>query len=226
MDRSPFWHSATTSALYASVNSRLFRRCRIVSSIGEQPPRGRAPYLGCPLYRGKRIYQLRLIDGQIQEVEAAIGAVLEEWPAQERTVLASFPGMTARQAVLLACIGDPACFRNDRQLRKLLGWYPEARESGSTLSKHRLGRSGNRMARRELWLWAWELISPTHADTPFQHYYRRLRDRGMTGKVAMGHLAGKLISVIFHCLRSGVAYDPQRHARDLGIVDAWGSVEA
>jgi transposase len=173
------------------------------------------------------LYQLRLIDSQIQEVEAAIGAVLEEWPAQEREVLASFPGMTrARQAVLLACIGDPACFHDERQLRKLLGWYPEARESGSSLSKHRLGRSGNRMARRELWLWAWELISPTQAGTPFHHYYRRLRDRGMTGKVAMGHLAGKLISVLFHCLRSGVAYDPQRHARDLGIVDAWGSVEA
>jgi len=36
------------------VMSRLYRRCRIVASIGEQPPRGRAPYLGCPPYRGKR----------------------------------------------------------------------------------------------------------------------------------------------------------------------------
>jgi transposase len=124
-----------------------------------------------------------------------------------------------RQAVLLAGIGDVACFRDDRQLRKLLGWYPEARESGSSLSKHRLGRSGNRMARRELWLWTWELISPAYPTTPFRHYYRRLRERGMAGRVAMGHLAGKLVSVLFHCLRSGVPYDPQRHARDLGIAD-------
>ncbi len=173
------------------------------------------------------LYQLRMVDGQIQEVEAAIGAVLDEWPARERAVLCSFPIMTTvRQAILLASIGDIACFRDDRQLRKLLGWYPEARESGSSLSKHRLGRSGNRMARRELWLWAWELITPSHADTPFRHYYRRLRDRGMPGNVAMGHLAGKLISVLFHCLRSGNLYDPQRHARDLGGVDVRGSVEA
>lgn len=172
------------------------------------------------------LYQLRLLDGQIKQVEAAIGAVLEEWSSRDRAVLASFPAMTiVRQAVLLASIGDVACFRDDRQLRKQLGWYPEARESGSSLSKHRLGRSGNRTARRELWLWAWELISPTHDDTPFHHYYRRLRSRGMTGKVAMGHLAGKLISVLFHCLRRGVAYDPQHHARDLGIVDAWGRAE-
>jgi len=167
------------------------------------------------------LYQLRLIDSQILEVESAIEAVLEDWPAQERAVLASFPAMTVlRQAVLLACIGDIACFRDDRQLRKLLGWYPEARESGSSVLKHRLGRSGNRMARRELWLWAWELIRQSHAASPFRDYYRRLRERGMAGNVAMGHLAGKLITVLFHCLRCGTPYDPQRHARDLGIADA------
>src|SRR5437899_12756345 len=37
------------------------------------------------------LYQLRLVDGQVQEVEAAIGAVLEGWSAQERGILASFP---------------------------------------------------------------------------------------------------------------------------------------
>jgi transposase len=173
------------------------------------------------------LYQLSLLDDQIEQVEAAIGAVLAEWSAEERAVLASLPGMTMlRQAVLLACIGDIAYFRDDRQLRKLLGWYPEARESGSSVSRHHLGRSGNRMARRELWLWAWELITPQRAATPFRDYYRRLRERGMGGHVAMGHLAGKLISVLFHCLRSGTPYDPQRHARDLGIADACHRPEA
>ncbi len=173
------------------------------------------------------LYQLRLIDSQIQQVDAAVESVLEEWPAQERAILASFPAMTAtRQAVLLASIGDIACFRNDRQLRKLLGWYPEARESGSSLAKHRLGRSGNRMARRELWFWALELLAPSHPSTPFRDYYRRLRERGMAGQVAMGHLAGKLVSVLFHCLRAGSLYDPQRHARELGSVDACRRTEA
>ncbi len=64
------------------------------------------------------LYQLSLLDDQIEQVEAAIGAVLAEWSAEERAVLASLPGMTMlRQAVLLACIGDIAYFRDDRQLR-------------------------------------------------------------------------------------------------------------
>ncbi len=75
------------------------------------------------------------------------------------------------------------------------------------------------MARRELWLWGLDLLSPSRTDSPFRDYYRRLRERGMVGSVAMGHLAGKLVSVLFHCLRNGTSYDAQRHARDLGIVD-------
>lgn len=172
------------------------------------------------------LHQLRLLDDQVEQAEAAIANVLEEWPRKDRAVLASFPGMTViRQAVLLGSIGDIACFRDDRQLRKQLGWYPEARESGSSVSSHHLGRSGNRMARRELWLWTLELISPSYPSTPFRDYYHHLRERSMAGRVAMGHLAGKLISVLFHCLRSGTLYDAQRHARDLGLADACRSTE-
>jgi len=127
-----------------------------------------------------------------------------------------------RQAVLLSSIGDVSTFRDDRQLRKLLGWYSESRESGSSVSKHRLGHSGNRMARREVWLWALQLLSPKVRPTPFRAYYQRLRDRGVTGHAAVGHLAGKLISVLFFCLRNGQPYNPRRHAHDLGLVDAFG----
>ena len=165
------------------------------------------------------LYQLRSVEHQIRDAGDAIAVALRAWP-EEREILSSLPCMSdLRQAVLLATIGDLAGFSSDRQLRKLLGWYPEARESGSSLSKHRLGRSGNRMARREVWLWALQLISPQQPANPFRAYYRRLRDRGMRGQVAVGHLAGKLISVLFFCLRSGQPYDSIRHARDLGLTD-------
>ena len=124
-----------------------------------------------------------------------------------------------RQAVLLSAIGDIASFQSDRQLRKLLGWYPEAKESGTSVFKHRLGQSGNRLARREIWLWVMFLISPKSPATPFRTFYQRLRNRGVPGRTAIGHVAGKLISVLFHCLRSGQPYDVKRHALDLGRGD-------
>jgi len=124
---------------------------------------------------------------------------------------------TLRQAVLLSTIGDWRTFDNDRQFRKLLGWYPESRESGTSVAKYRLGEKGNRFARREVWLWVISLLTPKAPPTPFRAYYERLRSRGMRGNVAVGHVAGKLISVLFHCLKGGELYDPLRHADALHL---------
>ena len=171
--------------------------------------------------QGWILRQLRAVDEQIEDIEQSTLQALQVWPADQRAILESFPCMsTVRQAVLLSAIGDVVEFRNDGQLRKLLGWYPEARESGTSLSKHQLGNSGNRLARREVWFWAMQLVSPRQETTPFVAYYRRLRQRGMPGHTAIGHLAGKLISVLFFCLRSGRTYDPALHARALGFSDA------
>ncbi|MHB8508880.1 MAG: IS110 family transposase [Candidatus Dormibacteria bacterium] len=168
------------------------------------------------------LYQLRQVDDQVANVEDTIGNALEAWPLPERQIMESLPAMTQlRQAVLLAVLGDLTSFRDDRQVRKLLGWYPESKESGSSLSQHRLGHSGNRLGRREVWLWSFNLLSPTHPPTPFRAYYHRLRDRGMAGHVAVGHLASKLISILFFCMRSGQPYDPDRHAHDLGLAGDW-----
>lgn len=165
--------------------------------------------------------QLNAVDEQIEDVERSIVSALQGWPAEQRAVLNSFPFMSdMRQAVLLASIGDVNTFRNDGQLRKLLGWYPEARESGTTVSKHRLGYSGNRLGRREVWFWTMQLITPRQPASPFAAYYRRLRARGVPGHAAVGHLAGKLISVLFFCLRSARPYDAAQHARALGLGDA------
>ena len=134
-----------------------------------------------PILHAQRwlLRQLSAVDDQIDDVEKAILGALESWLADQRAVLSSFPCMSAmRQAVLFASIGDLTTFRNDGQLRKLLGWYPEAHESGTTISKHRLGMSGNRLGRREVWFWAMQLIAPRQPSTPFAAYYRRLRERG------------------------------------------------
>ncbi|MGH7762890.1 MAG: IS110 family transposase [Candidatus Dormibacteraceae bacterium] len=166
------------------------------------------------------LQHLRVIDAQVAETEVAMAEALRSWPAEQLTAIATLPLMSVvRRATLLSAIGDITTFRDDRQLRKLFGWYPETKESGTSLNQHALGKSGNRIARREMWLWAMELTSPQHPHTPFRAYYQRLRDRGMPGHNAIGHLAAKLVTVLFFCLRRGEPYDPVRHARDLGVTD-------
>lgn len=164
--------------------------------------------------------QLRVMEEEIATTEETLAEALAAWPRQTLEVLQSFPHMSGlRAAVLLAAIGDVKDFQSDRQLRKHLGWYPEAVESGTSVYRHRLGQKGNRLARREVWLWVMTLIKSDCEVVTFRAYYRRLRERGVTGKVAVGHVAGKLISVLFFCLRNGEPYDPDHHARDLGLAD-------
>jgi transposase len=165
--------------------------------------------------------QLRILEEEITATEKTLLEALAAWPEQTREVLQSFPHMSAvRAAVLLSAIGDVNAFGSDRQLRKHLGWYPEAVESGTSVYRHRLGQKGNRLARREVWLWVMSLIKSDCKVPTFRAYYQRLRERRVAGKVAVGHVAGKLISVLFFCLRKGEPYDSDRHARELGLGDA------
>jgi transposase len=165
--------------------------------------------------------QLRILDQEVEVADMTIADALTNWPADVRTVLQSFPHVSGlRAAVLLSAIGDVKAFRSDRELRKHLGWYPEVVESGTSVHRHRLGQKGNRLARREMWLWVMTLIKSDCEARTFRAYYLRLRERGVPGKVAVGHVAGKLISVLFFCLRKGEPYDPDRHARALGLADA------
>ena len=55
--------------------------------------------------------------------------------------------------------------------------------------KHHLGKSGNRIGRHEVWIWSIQMLSPVSPANPFRTYYQRLRGRGMSGSVAIGHLA-------------------------------------
>jgi transposase len=162
--------------------------------------------------------QVRLADAEIARLDAEIERTLEAWSPRDRAVLASFPALgQTRQAILLAAIGDVRRFRDDRALRKYLGWYAELAQSGTSVDRHRLGTVGERNARRMIWLWALSLVTPQAGETPFKTWYLGLRARGMRGNVAIGHLASKLVSVVYYCLLRGEPYDPERHWRELGL---------
>src|SRR5215470_11770961 len=95
------------------------------------------------------LHQLGMLEDEIAATEKTIVEALAAWPDQRSLeIMGSFPHMSElRAAVLLSAIGDVKAFRSDRQLRKHLGWYPEAVESGTSVNRHRLGQKGNRLPR-------------------------------------------------------------------------------
>jgi transposase len=120
-------------------------------------------------------------------------------------------------ATLIAVIGDVGRFRNYAEFRAYLGWSPQVERSGSSLNSSRLANSGVRSSRRVLGQMVLILLTPVIRDTPFRAFYNGLIARGMRPAKAMGHVAGKLCSVLYGMLKTMAPYDEARHRRELGL---------
>lgn len=51
----------------------------------------------------------------------------------------------------------------------------------------------------------------------FATYFERLLARQMPKMKAIGHMSGKVAKIIYSVLKTGVPYDPKRHAAACGI---------
>ena len=165
------------------------------------------------------IGQLRRLDAEVATIEQRLVDTLAGLP--EADILLSFPACKhARTATVLGAMGAPVeAFHSDKALRRHLGWSVEEERSGTSVARERLAVNGNRHSRRELRLWTLALVSPNMPWTPFRAYYERLVAPPITKRpnVALGHLASKLITVMYFCMLRGQRYDQARLANDMGL---------
>lgn len=164
--------------------------------------------------------------GQLRRLAEEVGSVEERILttvalAPEARVICSFPAAKEiRAATILGAMGAPvAAFHSDKALRRHLGWSVEEEKSGTSVHRERLAASGNRHSRRELRLWTLGLVNPRTPWTPFRAHYERLvaPPASKRPNVALGHLASKLISVLYACMTRGRLYDEARLANDMGL---------
>ena len=60
-------------------------------------------------------------------------------------------------------------------------------------------------------------LTPHYHATAFYRFYQRLVARGMRKSAALGHVAGKLASVLYCCLKPMTAYDEKKHLQEMGF---------
>jgi Transposase IS116/IS110/IS902 family len=163
--------------------------------------------------------QLRRLAEEVASIEERIAATVALAP--ESRVICSFPAVKEiRAATILGAMGGPVgAFHSDKALRRHLGWSVEEEKSGTSVHRERLAVSGNRHSRRELRLWTLGLVNPRTPWTPLRAYYERLiaPPAGKRPNVALGHLAGKLISVLYACMSRDELYDEARLAKDMKL---------
>lgn len=163
--------------------------------------------------------QLRRLAAEVTAVEERIVSTAALAP--ETKVICSFPATSPiRAATILGAMGAPAgAFHSGKALRRHLGWSVEQELSGTSVNRQRLAAAGNRHSRRDIRLWTMALISPRAPWTPFRAHYQRLTapPDPKRPNVALGHLASKVITVLYTCMTCEELYDQARLARDMNL---------
>lgn len=148
------------------------------------------------------ILQIELYDEQIAEVESLYKEILDEM----NTPILTIPGMSYNQAaVIIGCIGDINRFEHSCQLLAFAGLDPSVIQSGNFNARStRMSKRGSGMLRYSLVYSAHNVVKNNKT---FRDYYELKRSQAKSHYCALGHVAHKLVRVIFKMLKDNVTFN-------------------
>jgi len=133
-------------------------------------------------------------------------------------IIASFPVKSPLwTATLISMIGTIERFNNYGEFRAYAGWYPKVEQSGTSLNSSSLANDGARSLRNVFGQMALMYLTPHYHKTAFYRFYQRLVARGMRKSAALGHVAGKVASVLYCCLKTMTPYNEKKHLQEMGF---------
>ena len=141
------------------------------------------------------------LDSKVDETEALIKeCVLEINPP-----MLTIPGIGVESAaVILAEFGDFSKFQNPAQLLSFAGMEPGYFQSGTSESAGKMVKHGSSYLRYTLMNCAQSVVN---YEPTFAEYYAKKRAEGKTYRVALSHVAKKLVRVIFTLQTKNLVYD-------------------
>lgn len=148
------------------------------------------------------ILQIELYTKQIAEVESLYKQILDEM----NTPILSIPGMSYNQAAtIIGYIGDINRFEHSCQLLAYAGLDPSVIQSGNFQARStRMSKRGSGMLRYSLVYSAHNVVKNNQT---FRNYYELKRSQGKSHYCALGHVAHKLVRVIFKMLKENVVFN-------------------
>jgi transposase len=149
------------------------------------------------------IEQIRFVEKQINALDEEIARLLSAFDTQLTTITGIGPTLAA---VILSEIGDVKRFSSAAKLAAFAGVYPTMKQSGDfNGSRSRMSKRGSPYLRRALWLAS---TVASFKDPAISAFYQRKRSEGKAHMTALGHVARKMINIIFAVLRDNSAYSP------------------
>lgn len=148
------------------------------------------------------IESVELIEKQIDEVERRISEAM----VKISSVITTVPGIgDINGAMILSEIGSISRFQKPEQVVAFAGLDPIVRQSGNfRASSTRMSKRGSSTLRFALINAAWNVSLKNET---FGKYYALKISQGLRHYAALGHVAHKLIRVIFKLLKFNIAFD-------------------
>lgn len=147
------------------------------------------------------IAQIELLTEQIDELDSAIAEAMSSM----NSVIMTVPGIGyTNGAMILGEIGDIHRFSNASKLLSYAGLDPRIRQSGHFKAKStRMSKRGSSVLRFALINSAWQI---TKYNNTFKAYYDLKVSQGLNHYGALGHVAHKLVRVIFKLLSDNIPF--------------------
>jgi len=148
------------------------------------------------------ISQIELLEKQIVELDEAIKSLMLEMDS----VILTIPGIGfLNGAMILGEIGDITRFSNPSKLLAYAGLDPTVNQSGKFNAKStRMSKRGSKILRYALINGAWNV---SLNNKTFNDYFKLKRSQGHNHYSALGHVAHKLVRIIFKMLKDNVAFN-------------------
>ena len=148
------------------------------------------------------IVQVELLEEQIDELEETIKSIMLELDS----VIMTIPGISyINGAMILGEIGDISKFSHPSKLLAYAGLDPSVNQSGKFEAKStRMSKRGSKLLRYALIHTAWNVSLNNKI---FDDYYKAKIAQGKKHYAALGHVAHKLVRVIFKMLKDNVAFN-------------------
>lgn len=148
------------------------------------------------------ISQIELLEKQIIELDGAIKSIMLDM----NSVILTIPGIGfLNGAMILGEIGDISRFTNPSKLLAYAGLDPTVNQSGQFNAKStRMSKRGSKLLRYALINAAWNV---SLNNKTFDDYYMLKKSQGNNHYAALGHVAHKLVRVIFKLLKDNVVFN-------------------
>ena len=148
---------------------------------------------------------LELYTKQIKDIEIKITDIVNNLD----TTLLSVPGISVIACAII--LGETNNFENFSSSKKLLafaGLDPKIRQSGNfNASSCRMSKKGSPYLRYALIFTAWNIVR--HSEK-FNKYYSLKRSQGKSHYNALGHVAHKLVRILFILIKKNISYQEEK----------------